>query len=103
VQSFGEKELYIQTSSTGLSSQTGLSSSDGNATTPTPCVTPQPMLSRSEDTVILKVHGISEAGTVFLECMNACKLKAPRVYNIVMCWVVHAIKIMGSSWDDWIY
>lgn len=82
MQSFGEKELYVQTSSTGLSSQTGLSSSDGNATTPTPCVTPQPVLSRPEDTVILKVHGISEAGTVFLKCMNACKLKVPRVYNM---------------------
>lgn len=65
VRSFGEKELYVQASSTGMISQAGLSSSDGNATTPTPCVTPQPALSRSEDTVILKVHGISEAGTVF--------------------------------------
>jgi hypothetical protein len=67
VRSFGEKELYVQASSTGMTSQTGLSSSDGNTTTPTPCVTPQPVLSRSEDTVILKVHGISEAGTVFLK------------------------------------
>ena len=65
MRSFGEKELYVQASSTGMISQTGLSSSDGNATTPTPCVTPQPALSRPEDTVILKVHGISEAGTVF--------------------------------------
>jgi hypothetical protein len=64
VRSFGEKELYVQ------ASQTGLSSSDGNATTPTPCVTPQPVLSRSEDTVILKVHGISEAGTVFLKYLK---------------------------------
>ena len=63
VQSFGERELYVQPiSSTGLSSLTGLSSSEGNATTPTPCVTPQPLLPRSEDTVILKVHGISDAG-----------------------------------------
>lgn len=47
-------------------SSTGLSSSDGIATTPTPCVTPQPMLPRSEDAVVLKVHGISEAGRVFM-------------------------------------
>ena len=67
MRSFGEKELYVQASATGMISQTGLSSSDGNATTPTPCVTPQPALSRSEDTVILKVHGISEAGTVLLK------------------------------------
>jgi hypothetical protein len=66
VQSFGEKELYIQTSSTGLSS------SEGIATTPTPCVAPQLMLPRSEDTVILRVHGISEAGTVFMTC--ECKV-----------------------------
>jgi hypothetical protein len=82
VQSFGEKELYIQTSSIGLSSQTGLSSSEGNAATPTPCVTPQPMLSRPEDTVILKVHGISEAGTLLLKCINACKHGVPRVNNM---------------------
>jgi hypothetical protein len=72
VQSFGEKELYIQTSSTGLSS------SECIATTPTPCVTPQPMLPRSEDTVVLKVHGISEAGTVFV----ACTCKVPKAYNM---------------------
>jgi hypothetical protein len=82
VQSFGEKELCIQASCIGLSSQTGLSSSDGNATTPTPCVTPQPMLSHPEDTVILKVHGISEAGTVLLKCISACKHEVPTVYNI---------------------
>lgn len=31
-----------------------------------PCVTPQPQSIRPEDTVVLRVHGISDAGNLFL-------------------------------------
>jgi uncharacterized protein (UPF0548 family) len=48
------------------------------ATTPTPCVTSQPMLHRSEDTVVLKVHGVLEAGTVFM----ACKCKVLKIFSM---------------------